>query len=46
MSWGDDVILSDKNYFLPYLARAMTYVDVTVLARDALLQVWDVGCRI
>ena len=27
MTWGDDVILTDKRYFLPFLARAMTYVD-------------------
>ena len=33
MSWGDDVILSYPPYFLPYLARAMTYADVTVISR-------------
>ena len=39
MSWGDDVILTDARYFLPFHARAMTYVDVNVLAADTLLQV-------
>jgi hypothetical protein len=36
---GDDVILSDPHYFLPFHARAMTYVDVMVLAADTLMQV-------
>jgi len=39
MSWGDDVILSDPIYFLPFHARAMTYVDVNVLSADTLMQV-------
>ena len=39
MAWGDDVILSDKRYFLPFHARAMTYVDVMVLDRETLMQV-------
>ena len=38
-SWGDDVILSDQRYFLPYHARAMTYADVMVLDREKLTQV-------
>jgi hypothetical protein len=36
---GDDVILSDPHYFLPFHARAMTYVDVMVLAADTFMQV-------
>ena len=39
MCWGDDVILSDNNYFLPYLARAMTYVDVGMLGRDLFMSI-------
>ena len=39
MPWGDDVILTDKRYFLPFLARAMTYVDVNSLTRDELFNV-------
>lgn len=39
MAWGDDVILTDQRYFLPYHARAMTYVDVMVLDRETLMQV-------
>ena len=39
MPWGDDVILSDKRYFLPFLARAMTYVDVNTLSRDTLHEI-------
>ena len=39
MAWGDDVILHNERYFLPYLARAMSYVDVQVLSRETLLSV-------
>jgi hypothetical protein len=35
--WGDDVILHNERHFLPYLARAMSYVDVMVLPRETLL---------
>ena len=38
-SWGDDVILTDARYFLPFLARAMTYVDIKYLSREALLDI-------
>ena len=38
-SWGDDVILTDTRYFLPFLARAMTYVDIKYLSREALLEI-------
>lgn len=36
--WGDDVILSDRRYFLPYLARALAYTDVTALHRKRLYE--------
>ena len=36
MCWGDDVLLTDPRYFLPYLARAMTYTDVYILSSDTL----------
>jgi len=36
MCWGDDVLLTDPRYFLPYLARAMTYTDVYVLSSEKL----------
>ena len=39
MAWGDDVLLSDERYFLKYLARAMTYTDVRVLPRAALVSI-------
>ena len=38
-SWGDDVILEDEKYFLPFLARAMTYVDVGMLTKESLYEV-------
>jgi len=38
-AWGDDVILNNERHFLPYLARAMTYVDVQVLPRETLLSI-------
>jgi len=38
MSWGDDVILTDARYFLPHVARAMTYCDMFKLPRDELLR--------
>ena len=39
MAWGDDVILSDESYFLPHVARAMTYADLHTLSRDVLLEI-------
>ena len=33
---GDDVILTDERYFLPFMARAMTYVDCNILSRETL----------
>jgi len=39
MAWGDDVLLTEAAYFLPYLARAMTYVDVHTLSRETLTRV-------
>jgi len=38
-SYGDDVILSDERYFLPYLARAMSYADIRFLSREELLTI-------
>jgi len=32
--WGDDVILTDERAFLPFLARALTFVDVNSLSAD------------
>lgn len=37
MSWGDDIILTDDRYFLPYSARAITYVDALSISRDVLM---------
>ena len=39
MPWGDDVLLTNKRYFVPFLARAMTYVDVQCLDRETLLEI-------
>ena len=35
-TWGDDIILSNPDNFVPFLARAITYTDVQILARDVL----------
>jgi hypothetical protein len=32
--WGDDVLLTDRRYFLPFLARAMSYTDVLSLSHE------------
>ena len=37
--WGDDVILQDEKHFSPYTARAMSYVEVSAIHRDKLLEV-------
>ena len=37
--WGDDVLLTDRRYFLPFLARAMSYTDVHNLSHEKLHQV-------
>ena len=37
--WGDDVILSCRDYFRFTLARAIHYTDVTALHRDRLLEI-------
>jgi hypothetical protein len=37
--WGDDVILSFQSYFLPHLARAMSYVDVYTIPREKLTRI-------
>jgi L-fucose mutarotase/ribose pyranase (RbsD/FucU family) len=42
MAWGDDVILSDPRYYLPFHARAMTYVDALTLSADTLAQVLNI----
>ena len=39
MAWGDDVILLHEKYFLPYLARAMSFLDLYALSRETLLTV-------
>ena len=39
MAWGDDVLLTDQRYFLPFIARAMSYVDVYTLSRETLVRV-------
>ena len=39
LSWGDDVILENPANFISHLARALTYVDMTALSRDALLRI-------
>ena len=31
--WGDDILLSQSRHFLPYLARAITFADVTCISR-------------
>jgi len=39
MAWGDDILLTNAKLFLPYMARAITYVDVTALSADKLMDV-------
>ena len=38
MAWGDDVILTEPTYFLPYLARALAYTDVTSITQEVLYE--------
>ena len=38
-AWGDDVILTNAALFVPFKARAISYVDVAQLKREALLSV-------
>jgi len=38
MVWGDDILLQNKELFLPFPAKAMSYTDVTSLSREALLR--------
>ena len=35
-SWGDDVLLANERNMLPYNGRAIDFVDLTLLSRDAL----------
>ena len=37
--WGDDIILRNELNFLPFLARAISYVDLQYLGRDRLVGV-------
>lgn len=41
MCWGDEVILSDKRYFLPCFARAISYTDATQLSQEKLATIVD-----
>ena len=41
MTWGDDVILRDPRYFLPFLARAMSFVDLFLVSRDNMLAMME-----
>ena len=45
LAWGDDIILSDPNYFLPFLARALYYTDVTFISRETLYEHVDLYPR-
>lgn len=36
MAWGDDILLYNSKHFLPFLACALTYTDVTKVNRDTL----------
>jgi len=38
MTWGDDVILTNRKWFLPFFARAMAYSDVAYVTRAALYE--------
>ena len=38
-AWGDDVLLSDGRYFLPFLARAMSYTDLHKISHEEFHQV-------
>jgi hypothetical protein len=40
-AWGDDVLLSDGRYFLPFLARAMCYTDLHKISHDEFHQVLE-----
>ena len=37
--WGDDVILEEERHFSPYMARAMSYVEVSAMHRNKLLEI-------
>ena len=39
MAWGDDVILTDKRWFLQITARAVTFADVMCFGRDQLMEI-------
>jgi len=39
MAWGDDVLLREPTYYLPFLARAMSYVDAYTLGKETLARV-------
>merc|ERR1719454_2177683 len=36
--WGEDMILADQQYTLPYVARMMTYVGAITLSRTQLMR--------
>jgi hypothetical protein len=40
MAWGDDVILANRKWCLPFLARSMTYSDVAYVTR---LQLYELA---
>ena len=38
MTWGDDVVLTDKRYFLKLIPRAVGYVEIKYVHRDELYE--------
>jgi len=36
--WGEDFILQSDEYDVPYVARAMTYIEANTLSREALME--------
>ena len=41
MAWGDDVILTAHRLFIPFMARAITFSEVSKVAREAIYEVVD-----
>lgn len=37
--WGDDIILSDSRWCIPFLARAIAYTDVTTISKEKLMEI-------
>ena len=37
--WGDDVLLTDSRWFVPFLARAIIFTDVACVSSDTLVSI-------